>query len=347
VPRTGHLHVRVQDVPVAETHQQVLARGIDRSDLGARLGPAPAARIAPHDELDESLADERGPQLCGRPEDGVALGHDSIVPDREPHHRSPANNSVRVAPARAGKTVGVPSQPRGPSRLFVIRHGQSAGNLAADEARLGGAARLDLETRDMDVDLSELGEEQARDTARWAHATQLHNAVVYSSPYRRAERTARIALPETPMILDERLREREFGVLDRLTRHGIATHFPEQAAARAFLGKFYHRPPGGESWVDVGLRVRTFFADLQLEAEPDQDIVIVTHQAVIMMMRYVLERLDEKTVLDIDRAEQIPNCSVTEYARSGRQWTLVEFASVDHLAPHEVTRASDYTGAPR
>ncbi|MDQ1477474.1 MAG: hypothetical protein QOE62_2703 [Actinomycetota bacterium] len=243
--------------------------------------------------------------------------------------------------------MGVPRQPLGPSRLFLIRHGQSAGNLAADEARRGGAARLALETRDMDVDLSELGEEQARDTARWARAAHLRDVAVYSSPYRRAERTARIVLPEAPPRLDERLREREFGVLDRLTRHGIETHFPEQAAARAFLGKFYHRPPGGESWVDVALRVRTFFADLLLEADRDQDIVVVTHQAVIMMMRYVLERLDEKTVLDIDRRHQIPNCSVTEYARSDRRWALVEFASIEHLAPHEVTRASDYTGAPR
>ncbi len=73
----------------------------------------------------------------------------------------------------------------------------------------------------------------------------------------------------------------------------------------------------------------------------------MTHQAVIMMMRYVLERLDEQTILEIDRTYQIPNCSVTAYARSGRRWQLVEFASVDHLAPHEVTRASDYTGVPR
>jgi probable phosphoglycerate mutase len=241
----------------------------------------------------------------------------------------------------------VPDDQTEASRLFLIRHGQSAGNLAADAARDGGAARLDLETRDMDVELSELGEEQARDTAKWAGTVRLAQLAVYSSPYRRAETTARIAFPDATLELDERLREREFGVLDRLTRHGVETQFPEQAAARAFLGKFYHRPPGGESWVDVALRVRTFFADLLVDTEPDQDVVIVTHQAVIMMMRYVLERLDEQTILEIDRAHQIPNCSVTAYARAGRRWQLSEFASIEHLAPHEVTRASDYTGAPR
>jgi hypothetical protein len=34
------------------------------------------------------------------------------------------------------------------------------------------------------------------------------------------------------------------------------------AAARAFLGKFWHRPPGGESWADVALRLRTFLDTL-------------------------------------------------------------------------------------
>ena len=241
----------------------------------------------------------------------------------------------------------MPRESIGDARLFLIRHGQSAGNLAADDARRGGATHLALETRDMDVDLSPLGEEQARDTATWARSVGLVDVVVYASPYRRAERTARIAFPDAVPRLDERLREREFGVLDRLTHRGVEKQFPEQAAARAFLGKFYHRPPGGESWVDVALRIRTFVTDLLLETEPDQELVVVTHQAVIMMMRYVLERLDEERVLAIDRTNQIPNCSITTYARAGRQWRLVDFASVEHLAPEVVTRASDYTGAPR
>ena len=32
------------------------------------------------------------------------------------------------------------------------------------------------------------------------------------------------------------------------------SRYPEQAEARAHWGKFYNRPPGGESWADVILR---------------------------------------------------------------------------------------------
>jgi probable phosphoglycerate mutase len=251
----------------------------------------------------------------------------------------------------AGRTQGVPPSVPAGSRLFLIRHGQSAGNLAADDARRAGAERLTLETRDMDVDLSSLGEEQARATANWAQTAGLNDPLIFCSPYRRAERTARLALDSLPARLDERLREREFGILDRLTRRGVEAIYPEQAAARAFLGKFYHRPPGGESWVDVALRLRMFLGDVELERTTQRgvqrDVVIVTHQAVITLTRYILERLDEQTTLEIDRAEQIPNCSVTSYVRAEAAWTLVEFASVAHLEPQTVTRASDYTGAPR
>jgi broad specificity phosphatase PhoE len=241
----------------------------------------------------------------------------------------------------------VPISSAAPSRLFLIRHAQSAGNLAADDARREELERLTLETRDMDVDLSPLGEEQARATAGWAHTARLNEPLVFCSPYRRAERTARLALESLPIRLDERLREREFGILDRLTRRGVEAIYPEQAAARAFLGKFYHRPPGGESWVDVALRLRMFLADVELERATPRDVVIVTHQAVITMTRYILERLDERTTLEIDRDQQIPNCSVTTYERHGAAWTLVDFASIAHLEPATVTRASDYTGAPR
>ena len=49
-------------------------------------------------------------------------------------------------------------QQRWPDRLWVVRHGQSAGNVARDTADAAGHARIDISGRDVDVPLSELGE---------------------------------------------------------------------------------------------------------------------------------------------------------------------------------------------
>ncbi|WP_077138198.1 histidine phosphatase family protein [Flaviflexus massiliensis] len=112
--------------------------------------------------------------------------------------------------------------------------------------------------------------------------------------------------------MDERLRERDLGVMDGFTRKGIEAQFPEEAERRTRLGKFYHRPAGGESWCDVALRIRSVLADIRAEYD-GENVWVFSHQATIMSFRYVLESLDEPTLLTIDAEQPLPNCSMTSY----------------------------------
>ena len=210
---------------------------------------------------------------------------------------------------------------RWPERLWIVRHGQSAGNVANDAASASGAARLDLPFRDADVSLSTLGEQQAAAVGDWFAAMPQGERpeVVLASPYLRARQTAeRIranALAGDPVrfATDERLREKEFGVLDRLTWAGVEALHPEQAEFRRFLGKFYHRPPGGESWCDVILRLRSLLDSVSLH-HAGRRVLIVSHQVVVLCLRYLLEEMDEAAILAVDAAGEVANCSVTEYA---------------------------------
>ena len=59
------------------------------------------------------------------------------------------------------------AQVPGPSALWIVRHGESQGNLADEQAQQSGAGRLQLDIRDPDVPLSETGEEQADALGRW------------------------------------------------------------------------------------------------------------------------------------------------------------------------------------
>lgn len=49
-----------------------------------------------------------------------------------------------------------------PERLWIVRHGESAGNLARDRAEASGATLIELEHRDADVPLSPRGLEQSQ-----------------------------------------------------------------------------------------------------------------------------------------------------------------------------------------
>ncbi len=210
---------------------------------------------------------------------------------------------------------------RWPARLWIVRHGQSAGNVARDLADAAGHSMIDIAVRDVDVPLSELGERQARAIAHWFASLpeKERPEVILSSPYVRAQQTAAAicaagggACGERGPIIDERLREREFGIFDRLTTHGIKEKYPEQAEHRSLIGKFYHRPPGGESWADVILRLRSAIDTISLH-HADQRVLIVCHQVVVLCFRYILEEMDEATVLAIDRQGEVLNCGVSEY----------------------------------
>ncbi|AYV47527.1 histidine phosphatase family protein [Caulobacter flavus] len=210
---------------------------------------------------------------------------------------------------------------RWPAVLWIVRHGQSAGNVARDAADAAGLGRIDIADRDMDVPLSDLGHEQARALGGWFAAMPAGQRprTLMASPYRRAVETSQairasggLERSDHRFCIDERLREKEFGVLDRLTRLGIEAQFPEQAEFRRLLGKFYHRPPGGESWCDVILRLRSLLDTISLHHGGDR-VLIVAHQVVVLCLRYLLESLTEEQILEIDRQADIANCGVTEY----------------------------------
>ncbi|MET0294149.1 MAG: histidine phosphatase family protein [Phenylobacterium sp.] len=210
---------------------------------------------------------------------------------------------------------------RWPEQLWLVRHGESAGNVARELADAAGHPRIDIEGRDVDVPLSALGETQARALGDWFAAMPHHARpeVVLTSPYVRAYRTAQIVCevgglaPDAPaFVIDERLREKEFGILDRLTKVGIVEAHPEQAEFRRILGKFYHRPPGGESWCDVILRLRSALDWMSLHCGGKR-VLLVSHQVVVLCLRYLLENLTEAELLAIDLAADVANCGVTEY----------------------------------
>src|SRR4051794_14114212 len=196
-------------------------------------------------------------------------------------------------------------QTRWPDRLWIVRHGESAGNIARQQAVAAGLPWIDIERRDAGVPLSRRGEQQADAIGHWfAHESGADAPeIILASPYVRARQTAeRIAAScrTTPdLIIDERLREKELGILDRLTQTGLGELQPQQAELRRRLGKFYHRPPGGESWCDVILRLRSALDTISLY-HAGQRVLVVCHQVVVLCFRYLLERLDEETLLAID-----------------------------------------------
>ena len=217
--------------------------------------------------------------------------------------------------------------------IGLVRHGESAGNVAREVAESGGLDEIDIQERDADVPLTERGEDQARAVGRWL-AQAPRPDIVVASTYRRAFDTARITLDESgverELVFDERIRDRELGQLDLLTSRGAASKYPDEQARKRRLGKFYYRPPGGESWADVVLRVR-FLLDELHRRHPGGRALLFAHEMTVFALRYILEGVPERDLLDQAAATVVPNASVTAWAADGARYRMDLAQHIEHL----------------
>ena len=216
-----------------------------------------------------------------------------------------------------------------PATLTLVRHGESLGNVANERAYAAKADDLDLAVNDPSVELSDLGVRQAEALGKRIGdlAASEQPTVVVVSTYVRAQQTAdhvlaTAGLEHLPRVSDERLRDREQGVLDRLTWYGVRRRYPEEADRRAYLGKFWYRPPGGESWADVALRLRHALRDLRAD-HADERVLLVSHDVPILLTRYVLEALTPQEAVEL--SGQVVNCGMTIYRRDGQGLALQVF----------------------
>src|SRR5215469_8745777 len=203
-----------------------------------------------------------------------------------------------------------------PDLLVIIRHGQSQRNVEKELAKSSGAATVWGGTvRDVDTPLTELGVQQAIQTGKFLRGSDPFD-VIFSSPYMRTLETSRHIAeqfnPPAPIVLEERVREIEFGVLDGLTHHGVKERYPEEWERREREGKYWYRPPGGESRPDVALQVHSFLGTLTRDYR-ERSVLVVSHSVVVLVFRRLLERWGEKEYMEVDAENDVLNCSVTAY----------------------------------
>ncbi|SDT61970.1 histidine phosphatase family protein [Actinoplanes derwentensis] len=237
------------------------------------------------------------------------------------------------------------------AELILVRHGQSLANVAFPAADAEGLLEAAVSGPDAEIPLTGLGEEQAAAVGRWLAGlpAERRPEVVITSPYLRARETWRIAAEtarettrttaEAPGLAlpeprtDDRLVDRLMGDLELLTRAAVRARFPEEPARRAAAGEFEYVPPGGESFADIAVRLKSFLDDLHAD-HPGRRVVVVAHDAVVLMMRAVVGQLSWDDVLAVERESgSVRNASISVFVSGPRGLTLDRYNTVDHLPP--------------
>jgi probable phosphoglycerate mutase len=224
------------------------------------------------------------------------------------------------------------------AELILIRHGQSAANVAFPRADEQDLLESGLSGRDTDVELTGLGVEQARAVGHWLATLSSDELpeVVVTSPYLRARETWRIAAEASGRPLpapstDGRLVDRLTGELEMLTRAAIRQRFPDEQARFDQDGEYAYRPPGGETFSDIADRLSSFLDDLNRDHAGER-VLVVAHDAVVLVMRSVIEGLDWRRVAAIvAESGQVRNASITRFRESSGHLVLDRYNEVGHL----------------
>ena len=173
--------------------------------------------------------------------------------------------------------------------LAVVRHGETVRNIV-------GLVQGDTESL-----LSEKGKEQARQVKeKLDHQTF---DMVFSSPLSRAYQTAEIIMNGTlPIIIDERLNERDYGDFEGHTR--------EEFDYIGYWNFDYNlKENHGESVQHLCMRVDDFLRDIK-EKYGDKKVLVVTHSGVARAIYYCIHGIPDDGDMSI---VDIPNCTIMEY----------------------------------
>ena len=196
-------------------------------------------------------------------------------------------------------------------QVHIIRHGQTKFNT---ERRLQGA---------MPVPLNDRGRQQSQLLGQLLRHRSI--GAIYTSPRARAKETAVILgnCLEMAVVEDERLAEINFGDFEGHTFSEVARLYPE-AYEKWESGYRRYRVPGGESRLDVQLRMEAAWRDITAADSGGRDVVIVGHSSAMMIfLASMFAHLPVKPVL---------NTSITTLERSEEIWRIRAFAETPHLA---------------
>ncbi len=203
------------------------------------------------------------------------------------------------------------------TKLFLVRHGQSAGNAAG---RFGGHSPTPL---------SDLGQKQAEITAKTLSKEKIE--AIYSSDLLRAVQTAKplAGILDLPVITTSAFRERKVGVLEGLTFDESKTQFPKDYYALVNRS-VHHVITEGESYNQL-LRRATKALHEVLRTHQGENVVIFSHTgAICFLTLYLIGAINRHTKTTPWLVTS--NCGINRFEIRGRNNIRVHaFNDTRHL----------------
>ena len=183
--------------------------------------------------------------------------------------------------------------------LVLVRHGQSDWNLK------------NLFTGWKDPDLTELGDQEAKDAGRKLNAKGMQFDVAFTSVLTRAQHTLDLILDELgqtglPTQKNLALNERDYGDLSGLNKDDARKRWGEEQV-HVWRRSYDVSPPGGESLKDTLARALPYYVQEILPCVlRGQRTLVAAHGNSLRALIMVLEKLTPEGILKRELATGVP-----------------------------------------
>ena len=204
--------------------------------------------------------------------------------------------------------------------LVLLRHGQSEWNLK------------NVFTGFTDVELTELGIEEAKNAGTLLKGEGIKFDQVFTSTLKRANITAELALKEAgqedlieTMIYHEDLRERDYGDLTGLNKDETRAKFGDEQV-HIWRRSYDVPPPGGECLQDVvEKRVRPYYdANIKPMVNEGKNVLIAAHGNSLRAMLIILGVETPESINDAEMETGVPVVFALENGEITKRYMLKE-----------------------
>ncbi len=204
--------------------------------------------------------------------------------------------------------------------LVLVRHGQSQWNL---ENRFTGF---------YDIDLSDLGREEAAGAGQRLKALGVKFNQVFTSTLQRAFNTAKIALTNAgqenlidSIIRDDDLRERDYGDLTGLNKDETREKYGEEQV-HIWRRSYDVAPPGGECLQDVvEKRVRPYYeANIKPRLEKGENILVAAHGNSLRALLIIIGAETPETINKAEMETGVPVVFEMDGAKILKRYALTD-----------------------
>jgi len=212
-----------------------------------------------------------------------------------------------------------------PIDLVLVRHGQSEGNAAKRLSEAGDHSAFTSAFRERhsaSFRLTDRGRKQAQRAGDVLRQEFVSNHIGFdrciTSEYVRAMETAALLqLSSAEWLCDFYLTERDWGELDICPENEREEKFGADLRRRE-IEPFFWRPPNGESFAQLCLRIDRVLDTLHRECA-DKRVLIVCHGEVMRAFQVRIERMSQvrfkELILSKNPQDSIHNCQIVHYTR--------------------------------